>query len=377
MPRSSRTGDLIFDPKVEKIARRTTKETRQLREEQSSTAYQGLDPEIESIDSSGEDSSDPGQEDILMANTRTLRELAAPELPQQPLCIKFPTLTENTSFELKSGLIHLLPTFHGLSGEEPHKHIQEFDVYYNISPTEKEIFGKFFLASRAASLRKQICSIKQYPGESLYDYWERFNKLCTRYPQHQISEQLLIQYFYERLQSSNRSIIDTASGGALANKTPKEAWLFIEAMAENSQQFGFRDEVETTSIQQQLSELTSFVWQLAVGNVHQAKFCGICKNMGHPTDSCPMLQEDGAEQVDIAGGVPAPRRQYNPYSNTYNPDWRDHPNFNYGNRPQNSFSHRPPGFQQSWQPKPQPPPSNSEGSLVDIIKSLATSTTQL
>ncbi|XP_071905575.1 uncharacterized protein [Coffea arabica] len=155
-------------------------------------------------------------------------------------------------------------------------------------------------------------------------------------------------------------------------------------MADNSQQFGFREsnptrrvnEVEVSSIQQQLSELTSFVRQLAVGNVHQAKVCGFCTNVGHPTDSCPMLQEDGAEQVNMAGGVPAPRRQYDPYSNTYNLGWGDHPNFSYGNRPQNSFSNRPPGFQQPWQQKPQPSSSNSGSSLEDIVKSMATSTAQ-
>ncbi|XP_027156915.1 uncharacterized protein LOC113758083 [Coffea eugenioides] len=370
--------------------------TRQLREEQFSIASQRLDLEVESTNLGGENLSDPGQEDIPMANARTLRELTAPELPQQPLCITFPTLAENTSFELKSGLIHLLPTFHGLSGEEPHKHIQEFDVvcssmkppriteeqiklrvfpfslknagkdwlYYlpagsitTWAQLKKKFLEKFFLASRVASLRKEICSIKQYPGESLYDYWERFNKLYTRCPQHQISEQLLIQYFYEGLQSSDRSIIDAASGGALANKTPREAWLLIEAMAKNSQPFGFREsnptrrvnEMETISIQQQISELISFVQQLAAGNMHQAKACGICTNVGHPTDSCPLLQEDGVEQVNMAGGVPAPRRPYDPYSNTYNSGWRDHPNSNYGNRLQNSFSNRPLGFQQPWQ----------------------------
>ncbi|XP_027152168.1 uncharacterized protein LOC113752245 [Coffea eugenioides] len=328
-----------------------------------------------------------------MANARTLRELAAPELPQQPLCITFPTLAENISFKLKSGLIHLLPTFHGLSGEEPHKHIQKFDVvcssmklpriteeqiklrafpfslkdaakdwlYYvptgsitTWAQLKKKFLKKFFPASQAVSLRKEICSIKQYPGESLYDYWEKFNKLCTRCPQHQISEQLLIQYFYEGLQSSDRSIIDAASGGALANKTPREAWLLIESMAQNSQQFGFCEsnptrrinEVEKPSIQQQLSELIFFVRQLAVGNMHQAKVCGICTNVGHPTDSCPMLQENEAEQVNMAEGVPTPRRPYDPYSNTYNPGWRDHPNFSYGNKPQNAFSNLPPGFQQ-------------------------------
>ncbi|XP_027185158.1 uncharacterized protein LOC113783270 [Coffea eugenioides] len=310
-----------------------------------------------------------------MANTQTLRELATPDLTHQPLCITFPTLAENTSFELKSGLIQLLPSFHGLSGEEPHKHVKEFEKFLE----------KFFPASRAASLRKEICSIKQYSGESLYDYWERFNKLCTRCPQHQISEQLLIQYFYEGLQPTDRSIIDAASGGALANKTPRGAWELIEAMAENSQQFGFREsnpprrvnEVETSSIQQQLSELTSAVRQLAMRDTPRAKVCGICTSMDHCTDTCPIMQENGAEQVNMAGGVPAPRRQNDPYSNTYNPGWRDHPNLSYGNRQPSSFPNRPPGFHQPWQPKSQPSSSNSGSSLEDLVKSLATTTTQL
>ena len=173
-----------------------------------------------------------------MANNRTLRKLVAPDLTQQPLCIIFSNLNENTSFELKSSLIHLLPSFRGLSGEEPHKHLQKFDVIcssmkpprvtekhiklsafsfslknaakdwlYYLPPSsittqvqlKKKFLEKYFPVSRAASLIKTIYSIKQNPGESLYEYWERFNKLCTRCPQHQISEQLVIQYFYEGL----------------------------------------------------------------------------------------------------------------------------------------------------------------------------------
>ncbi|XP_027120696.1 uncharacterized protein [Coffea arabica] len=79
----------------------------------------------------------------------------------------------------------------------------------------------------------------------------------------------------------------------------------------------------------------------------------------------------------MAGGVPAPHRQYDPYSNTYNPGWRDHPNLSYGNRQQSSFLNRPPGFHQPWQPKSQSSSSNSGSSLEDLVKSLATTTTQL
>ncbi|RDX84057.1 hypothetical protein CR513_34949, partial [Mucuna pruriens] len=40
-----------------------------------------------------------------------------------------PTLLKPAqSYELKSRLIHLLPKFHGLAGEDPHKHLKEFHV---------------------------------------------------------------------------------------------------------------------------------------------------------------------------------------------------------------------------------------------------------
>nr|XP_027086587.1 uncharacterized protein LOC113708325 [Coffea arabica] len=99
--------------------------------------------------------------------------------------------------------------------------------------------------------------------------------------------------------------------------------------------------------------------------------------MDNCTDTCPLLQEDGAEQINMARDVPASRRQYDPYSNTCNPSWRDHSSFSYENRAQNSFSNRPSGFQQPWQPKSQLLSSNSGSSLEDIVKSLATTTTQL
>ena len=70
-----------------------------------------------------------------MANiaNKSLKELAVPNLNNQPLCIDYPNL--DTSFELRSGLIHLLPTFHGLTGEDPHKHLKEFHVvFFSMKP---------------------------------------------------------------------------------------------------------------------------------------------------------------------------------------------------------------------------------------------------
>ena len=101
-------------------------------------------------------------------------------------------------------------------------------------------FEKFFLVSRTTSIRKEICGTRQQPGETLYKYWERFNKLCATCPHHQISEQLLVQYFYEGLMLMDKSMIDAASGGALMDKTPIAARQLISNMVANYQQFGTR-----------------------------------------------------------------------------------------------------------------------------------------
>ncbi|KAF7820928.1 DNA-directed DNA polymerase [Senna tora] len=64
-----------------------------------------------------------------MAAERTLRELNAPPVDQQPLCITAQTLA--TPFKLKSGLIHLLPKFRGLPNENPYKHLKEFHIVFS------------------------------------------------------------------------------------------------------------------------------------------------------------------------------------------------------------------------------------------------------
>uniref|UniRef100_A0A803PAT8 Retrotransposon gag domain-containing protein n=1 Tax=Cannabis sativa TaxID=3483 RepID=A0A803PAT8_CANSA len=203
-----------------------------------------------------------------MAQNRMLKEFVVPNLDQWPLCIHYPLWDVN--LELKLGLIHLLPSFHGFPSEDPDKHLKEFYIVCSSmelpSVTEEQIklrafpfslkdeakeylyylppgtietlnvmkivfLEHYFPASKVGSIQKEICGIKQVSGESLYENYEHFK----------------------------RSMIDTASGGALVDKTPTTARSLISNMATNSQ-------------------------------------------------------------------------QYNPYPNTYNEGWRDHPNFSYGNQ---------------------------------------------
>ena len=72
---------------------------------------------------------------MALTRNQTLKELADPTLNQQPLCIDM--LQLEVAFELKFGMIHLLPTFHGLAGEDRNKHLKEFHVVCsNMKPIE-------------------------------------------------------------------------------------------------------------------------------------------------------------------------------------------------------------------------------------------------
>ncbi|RDY14457.1 hypothetical protein CR513_00476, partial [Mucuna pruriens] len=133
-------------------------------------------------------------------NDRTLKELATPDVVYQPWCIQCPPLETAQSYELKSNLIHLLPKFHGLVGEDPHKHLKNFHVgipedhvkmkafpfsldgaakdWLYLQPILFNTFGdmkcmfleKFFPASKTTTIRKEICGIRQYSSETLHEY---------------------------------------------------------------------------------------------------------------------------------------------------------------------------------------------------------------
>ncbi|RDX71164.1 hypothetical protein CR513_49525, partial [Mucuna pruriens] len=191
-------------------------------------------------------------------------------------------------------------------------------VLFNTWGDMKRMFlEKFFPTSRTTTIRKEICGIRQHSGETLHEYWERFNKLCATCPYHQISEQLLIQYFYEGLTMMDRSMVDAASGGALMDKTSVAVRYLISNMTSNTQQFGIRGAsqsrmvneisvIDNLRLENKLTELISLVRKLVVGQ-HQpsiaARICGICTSMEHPTDMCPTLQETESDHPESVGAI--------------------------------------------------------------------------
>ncbi|WCJ31641.1 hypothetical protein M5689_013115 [Euphorbia peplus] len=413
MTRSDASGKLLFDSEIEKTAKQLRKEARLRKLFTPETAEPNLeDTSLTSLFASEPEedvSSESNSESEEEMGEQTLRQMAAARPNNQPLAIEYPDL--EAACELKSGLIHLLPKFHGMESENPHKHLKEFHVVclgmrphnvteeqikmrafpfslvdaakewlLNLPPRsirtwvamEERFLEKYFPASRAAVIRREISGIGQKETETLNDYWERFKKLCASCPQHGIAENSLIQYFYEGMSSMERKMIDATSGGCLLDKTPTAAKDLIQGMAATSQQFGKpKDstrktyEVSAFALEEKINALTSLVQNMAAGKTAQVKACGICSMTGHATDECPTLQEESAEQLNAIGGYSGqPQRKHDPYSTTYNPGWRDHPNLSYGTRP-------------NYQQRPQNNSALQQGLSIDeIVKELATNAQQ-
>ncbi|KAM1705939.1 hypothetical protein ACFX2K_028152 [Malus domestica] len=65
-----------------------------------------------------------------------------------------------------------------------------------------------------------------------------------------------------------------------------------------------------------------------IPKVQSVAACGVCLMQGHLTDKCPQLIEnEGWESANVVGFQGHNQQHNDPYSNTYNPGWRDHPNF--------------------------------------------------
>ncbi|CAN6554935.1 unnamed protein product [Malus baccata var. baccata] len=237
------------------------------------------EPSEPSSSSEAESEFEEVEEEVMAADNRTIKELSASGIANAaPLCIQYPVAAQGKTheFELKSSLLHHIPKYHGLSMEDPNKHLKEFEVVcssmtpinvdgnilmmkafpfsllekakdwlYELAPgtvtswdsMKRAFLEKFFPTSRVILLRKRISGIQQNQGESFPSYYERFKSLVASCPQHQMKEELLIQYFYEGLLPMERQMLDASAGGALVDKTPGATKVLIANRAHNAQQY--------------------------------------------------------------------------------------------------------------------------------------------
>ncbi|CAN6579422.1 unnamed protein product [Malus baccata var. baccata] len=171
-------------------------------------------------------------------------------------------------------------------------------------------------------------------------------------------------------------MLDASMGRALVDKTHMAAKTLIVNRALNAQQYegvGQRD----NPWQQQVNEVVEKPKEQSVAA------CGVCSMNGHLTDKCPQLIENrGWESTNTVGFGSQNQPRNDPFSNTYNPSWRDHPNFKWmepqQTQQQSAFRQQPPGFYQRpytcAQPQTQPAQNNSGSSFdnAQVIRLLTT-----
>ncbi|XP_060965270.1 uncharacterized protein LOC133034238 [Cannabis sativa] len=289
---------------------------------------------------------------------RTLQDYLHPTRTATPSCIMYPMNMPN--FDFKPGMIQLLPTFHGMENESPYVHIQAIEEVvatfnnqadiinlvrlkffpfslkdkakswlYSLRPRSigtwdemtKAFFSKFFPPHKTSSLKRQISTFTQKDHETFHQVWERFKVLMGQCPHHG----------YET--------------GVYQLKEEDSVKAQLEALKKQFEAFKTQE---------------GKALQMAA-KVEKQEPCFICGGTDHQPQECPslsMLRGGDEEQCNTLGDYKKP---YNAYSNTYNPGWRNNPNFSWKDTSQNQAS----GSQ--WRPDQQ------KNSLESSMKILAES----
>jgi hypothetical protein len=100
-----------------------------------------------------------------------------------------------------------------------------------------------------------------------------------------------------------------------------------------------------------------------IQQITPSQVCALCSQLDHTTETCPLYSSTDQEQANYVGQSNYPPKN-NPYSNTYNPGWRNHPNFSWSN---NQGQQR--NSQQAAQPIQESKKNDLESLVMQMVKS--------
>ncbi|KAK8652115.1 hypothetical protein V6N13_061137 [Hibiscus sabdariffa] len=197
----------------------------------------------------------------------------------------------------------------------------------------RSFLGKFSYSNMTDHLWNQITSFRQEDDEAMHEAWERYRDLFRRCPMHGLPEWTQVSIFYNSVNTPTRMMLDASANGTLLDKPPRESLKILEKLAQNDYQHptsrrgttrrGTTQLDSSDTILAQISALTNMVKNMQrQSNTQEVKaldaFCELCGN-NHDASECGQATETGCYV-----------RNYN--KNTYNPAWRNHPNFSWKNQ---------------------------------------------
>ena len=165
-----------------------------------------------------------------------------------------------------------------------------------------------------------------------------------------------MNHFYDGMSPSMKQLLETMCGGDFLSKNPDEAMDFLNYVDETSKGWdepnprevermkptansmgGIYVMMEEMEMKAKMSSLTRRLEELELRNQHEVQVvteppvllqsCFNCKSTSHQGDQCPIapsIRDSMQEQANIVDQGRHPISA--PYRNTYNPDWRNHPN---------------------------------------------------
>ena len=270
----------------------------------------------------------------------------------------------------------------------------------NWAELQAEFLKKFFSAHKTNNLKRQIYNFAAQDGERFYQCWERFMETISACPHHGFDTWMLVNHFYGGMSPAMRQLLETMCGGDFLSKHPDEAMDFLNYVAETSKGWdepnpreierlrpsvnprgGMYALSEDLEMKAKISTLARKVEELegkrlqevhaVTENPAQTNPCTNFQSPVHPADQCPMApsMKDLMSECANTVGQYKPQQPNAPYGNTYNSNWRNHPNLSW--RP-NPPAYVPPGAKPQFgsTSQPQPPPSSSpvEQAILNLSK---------
>ncbi|KAK9046589.1 hypothetical protein V6N11_052474 [Hibiscus sabdariffa] len=197
--------------------------------------------------------------------------------------------------------------------------------------------AKFSYTNMTDHLRNQITSFRQEDDEAMHEAWERYRDLYRRCPMHGLPEWTQVSIFYNSVNTPTRMMLDASANGTLLDKPPRESLEILDKLAQNDYQHptarrgsarrGSAQLDSSDNILAQIASLTNMVKNMQKQpHIQEVKavdaFCDQCGS-NHDASEC-------GQQVESSCYVGNYSR--NNTSNTYNPIWRNHPNFSWKNQ---------------------------------------------
>ncbi|KAH9770105.1 hypothetical protein KPL71_012260 [Citrus sinensis] len=187
-----------------------------------------------------------------------------------------------------------------------------------------KFLNKYFPVHKTNTIRREISEFTQREDEHFFETWERFNRLLLKCPHHGYEKWHQCQYFLEGLLPNVQEWLMATSGGELMSKSASEIWEFFQRQADNSQQ-------QSRSLRntRRIKGVNEVHIGESISGIKEVKEMveGLARQIASLSTAKSTEPHDHDSYSDQAIGVMRKPSNYNPYSNTYNPGWRDHPNF--------------------------------------------------